>query len=125
MGYSIFIEKDNADITLEDWKDAVSSINGIRLDSESVVGMNPKTNESISISGSEGDVSILFKTGGFLGFRAKEEWRKALYFQNGHAQFNATEDIEDPKNPVHIAASKLAKSLSAKIRGEADEEYIW
>jgi len=125
LAYLIFIEKENEDISLEDWKTAVSSIDGIKLDSEPVVAVNPTTNETISIAGTEGDVSVLFKMGCFLGFRAKKEWKKTIYFQNGRAQFNATKGIEESNDPVHIAVSKLAKLLSAKIRGESGEEYLW
>lgn len=126
MGYSIYISReDNKEISIDEWKQAVESIEGIKLDSEPVVGVNPNSQARISVAGSEGDVAVAFKTRGFLGIGAKISWQKAIYFSHGCGHFNATEDIENPKNPVHIAAAKLSKALSANIRGEADEVYNW
>lgn len=125
MSYSIYIEKENVAITIEEWKQAVSKIEGIRLNSESTEGINPSTNERISISNSEGSVAVLFTSGGFLGFGSTEEWVTAIHYHKDRAYFRATEEIENKSNPVRKAASKLAKALKAKIRSEEGEEYFW
>jgi hypothetical protein len=126
MGYSIFISRqNNEEISIEEWKQAVNSIDGVKLDSDPIVGINPNSKAQTSVACNEGDVAVAFKTGGFLGIGAKIQWQKAIYFSHGCGQFNAAEDIEDPKNPVHIAAAKLSKALAENIRGEAGELYHW
>jgi hypothetical protein len=125
MSYFIYIERDNSPISLEEWKHAVSKIEGVKLHAEPIEAINPSTNQLISISSVEGTVAVLFKSGGFLGFASSEEWVPAIQYQNGRAYIKATEEIENKKNPIRNAVSKIAQALSATIRGEEGEEYIW
>lgn len=124
MSYSIFIERDNA-IEIEEWKSAIAKIDGVKLISGPIQGINPTTKATIEILSSDYDVAVLIKSGGFLGFGRKEEWVRAIFFSNGRAQIKATETIDSPKDPIRLAASNIAKILKAKIRGEADEIYNW
>lgn len=125
MAYSLYIERNNSEITLDEWIAAINQISGVRLDNDNVTAKNPKTGEKISISGNAGDASILFESSGFLGFGKKSEWVKVFSFRRGKASFNATQDIESQKNPTHIAATALAKLLNAQIAGDEGEIYEW
>ena len=124
MGYSIHIQREES-ISLEEWEKAISKISGIKLDTEPMVAVNPKTGESISIPAEKGDVAVLFEHKGFLGFGKKQLWEKCIYFTNGRATFNATNDIENTNNPIHRAVASIAKSLSASIVGDEGEIYSW
>ena len=125
MAYSLHIERENNPITLDEWIDAVSKVQGAKIDSSKSVGINPKTGQEISISGNPGDVSILFVSKGFLCFSKSKEWVKSISFFDGIASFKATEEIDSPDNPVRIVASKLSILLSAHIRGDEGETYDW
>lgn len=124
MAYSLHIKRKGG-ILLEDWINAVENTQGVKIDDSSSEITNPRTGEIISIAGSKGDVSVLFQTKGFIGFGKKSEWVKSIRFSNGKGSFNARGDIENPKNIMHKAVSKLAKSLNAKVVGDEGEEYDW
>ena len=121
MAYTLHIER-NEPITLSSWKEAVSKTANIKLYEQATINStNPKTGEIISIKSNPGDVSVLLKTNGFLGFGKKSSWENCIYFSNGRGTFNAVKDIESPKNPLHRAAVALANELSAQILGDEGE----
>lgn len=125
MTYSLFIERENRPISLAEWKHAVEAIDGVRLHSGGIEATNPNTGEVISIKGQEGDVGVNFQSQGLLEIGTKSEWIPAIHFHEGRGTFKATPDIENPANPVHAAAVRLAKALEASIRGEEGEVYEW
>lgn len=125
MAYSLHIQSSSDSIELSDWIEAVTSTKGARLNSSGVTAVNPDTGEEIMITGNEGDVEVLFNTGGFLGFGKSSSWEVCINFVEGKASFNATENIESAGNPVRIVASVLAKKLSAQIVGDEGETYNW
>ena len=126
MGYSLHIERKNSPITIAEWKKAVNEIHNARLQSTSVIGLNPSTGEKIEIPANEGDVEVLFAVNGIKKlFGGKPTWEHAISFHNGRAVFSASEDIENKSNPIHQVATALAKKLNAIIRGDEGEEYKW
>jgi hypothetical protein len=125
MAYSLYIERNNSEITLDEWIAAINQISSVRLDNDDSTAKNPKTDEKITIRGNAGDASILFESSGFIGFGKKSEWVKVFSFRRGKASFNSSHDIESPKNPTHIAAAALAKYLNAQIVGDEGETYEW
>jgi hypothetical protein len=125
MAYALHIERNSNPISLEEWSTAVKEIEGIRLAEGSVEIKNPKTGEIISMPSSPGDVSVLFRSKGFLSLGKKQEWLHCIRFFKGRGSFNAAPGIESPDNPVHMTAVRLAKSLGAQIVGEEGEPYQW
>ncbi|MET0355802.1 MAG: hypothetical protein ABW044_03435 [Cellvibrio sp.] len=124
MSYSLHIVREQS-ISLEEWISSVEKIKGARINCENVVAINPKTHKQIEISGSPGNVSVLYKRGGLLGFGARVAWETTIWFFNGRGSFVATEQIENPKDPTRIVAVKLASMLSAEIVGDEGEVYKW
>ncbi len=113
MGYELHIERDGG-IPIDEWKQAVSSVRGIRLDSSIRTLTNPKTGQRITVSGRDGDVAV----------ELDGTWVNVFGFFNGRVNFKAGPvAIDDPQDPVARVAFKLAKSLSAKIVGDDGEEY--
>ncbi len=125
MAYSLHIERDPQGITLDEWIEVVSKQDGVKLAEGNVEAKNPKTGEIISIPGCPGDVSVLFQAKGLLGFGRKDEWHICIRFVRDKASFNATPELESPKNPLRIAVSGLAAALGAKIVGDEGEVYEW
>ena len=125
MAYALHIKHPSKLITFQDWEKAISKTPGTRLESGGVQAINPKTGESISISGSPGDVAILFVKKRWLGLVKNESWEICLRYNDGEASFKATDDVENPNSPVRIAAKNLAKELGAQIVGDEGEIYQW
>lgn len=125
MAYTLHIEKEDSVISLDEWLSAIRNIDGARINSGDVKAVNPSTGEEIVISSNPCDVEVLFTSGGVLGFGKKSSWEPCIWFSNGRASFNASDDIESPHNSVHKVASKAAKLLSAKIVGDEGELYTW
>ena len=125
MAYALHIEKEDSEISLDEWLSAIRTIDGARIKSEDVKTVNPSTGGEIVISSNPGDVEVLFTSGGFLGFGKKSSWEPCIWFSNGRASFNASEDIESSTNPVHQVAVAVAKALSAQIVGDEGEVYEW
>ena len=125
MAYTLHIER-NPTISLEEWREAISSIEGVKIDNSDFEVVNPKTGEVISMGTSKGgDVAILFESKGFLGFGKNQTWEKCISFENGKGSFNAKGDIESSSNLLHRAAAEIAAKLAAKIIGDEGEEYKW
>lgn len=115
MAYSLHIEIPEDEIELDEWLEAVETVDEAKLLSNPTNASNNNTNEVISFESNCGDVSVLINS----------EWVTCIFFSNGIATFNAVDDIESPKNPVHIVASKLAGILGAQIVGDEGEIYEW
>ena len=125
MAYALHIERNEQEISLEEWLSALESVAGVRQQREDIVGINPKTGEEIRIVRDEGDAEVMFSNGGILGFGRREEWSPAFRFSNGRASFKATREIDSPQNPVRKAAVQLAAALAAEIVGDEGERYDW
>ena len=115
MAYSLHIEIQDEELELDEWLNAVSQIEGVKLAEQATTVIDPKTNQSISIASGEGDVSVLIGT----------EWVTCIYFLNGRATSNASFDVDDASHPVRMAASGLASVLGAQIVGDEGEVYEW
>ena len=124
MAYTLHIERQRP-ITPQDVNEAVGLIANLRMNTGDSVLKNPDTDEEILIPVGEGGISVLFKSGGFLGFGVKETWHHVFYLSQGSIKFIAFQGLEDPNNPVRIAASELATALEARIRGDQGEPYNW
>ena len=121
MGYNLhitrasdWIESESAPIAIDEWKRAVASVPGIRLDDSALVVTNPKTGEKISLAVRDGDVAV-FLDG---------EWFKVFHYREGRITFKpGPVNFDDPKDPVAAAAIGLARILGANIVGDEGEIY--
>ena len=60
MGYEVHIERDDrTPITLEEWRAAVDTTEGIRLARSAACAVNPKTGDKITIPLQPGDAEVL------------------------------------------------------------------
>jgi len=113
MGYELQIRRDSG-IPIGEWKQAVSSIPGIRLDDAPTSITNPKTGQTVSIGGSDGDVAVLMDG----------EWKRVFHYFEGAISFKSGPvSLQDSDDPVARAAFALAKKLSAKLVGDNGEQY--
>ena len=115
MAYCLHIESEDDEIDIDEWISAVSDTPGARIDTDAATVSNPTTGEEITIAAGSGDVSVLIDS----------EWIKCLFFADGRATFNAVAGIEKPSNAVHVAVSKIAGAIGAKIVGDEGELYEW
>lgn len=114
MGYALYLESSDG-FSAEDWRNAVSAVNDVKLDDSPVVVTNPATGASIRVPGRPNDVAVLVGA----------EWKKVFSFTGQPASFNATGSVEDPAHPVRRAAAALARQLDAAIVGAEGELYEW
>lgn len=125
MSYSLHIERSPAELTLEEWIEAVKKQEGVKLIEGGSKITNPKTGEVISIPGRPGDVAVLFHSKGFFGFGSESEWHPCISFFGGRASFKAPIDMQSPNDPLRAAVSELAKTLGAKVVGDEGEVFEW
>ncbi len=121
MGYDLHItrasdwfDSESAPISIDEWKLAVASVTGTRLDDGPVILANPKTGERIAVSGRDGDVAVLLDG----------TWVKVFHYYEGRIVFKAGPvNLNDSNDKVAVAAFRLAQLLSAKIVGDEGEIY--
>ena len=103
-------------IPLDEWKAALSAIEGVRLcptGADTIT--NPKTGEVISIPRREGDAEVYFSD--------ERAWRPVFRWFDGAAHVNARFEPGDSSHPVWAAAVAVASRLGAVIRGDDGEVY--
>jgi hypothetical protein len=123
MAYALHIERlslnDGAasiPIPLEDWKCALSSVEGARLCVEKALTIKiPDTGKVISIPHRDGDAEVYFPN--------EQKWHAVFNWFSGSATFKADIALEHLPNPVWTAAGALASRLGAVIRGDDGERY--
>jgi hypothetical protein len=123
MAYELHITKPELDehglslpIPLEDWKSAVSAIEGVRLCPPGEhTATNPKTGAVISMPRRDGDAEVYFP--------AEQAWHAVFRWFEGSANFAARFQPGDLSHPVWAAAVALASRLGVVIRGDEGEIY--
>ena len=118
MSYAIRIVRYPKDepISLDEWKRAVSSTDGVRLCSlEALKITNPQTGEIIGIPIRDGDTEVYFPD--------EQNWHPIFRWSRNSAQFNAGFEFGDSSHPIWRAATVLANRLNAGLRGDEGEYY--
>lgn len=123
MPYKLRITKRERDefglaqrISLADWKQAVSAIEGVRLRPPRILtGRNPKTGAEVSILSGDGDVEVYFP--------ADRVWHLVFRWRAGRPSFIVKFKPGDLSHPAWAAAVALASRLGVVIRGEKGENY--
>lgn len=121
MSYSVHIERHDASgqripINLNEWTDAVTATEGVRLASGETTVQNTRTGEVIKMpnSGGEAEVHLL---GG-------DEWQRVFSWSAlGKISFRAPKDFADSSSPLRSLARTLAGRLSASLVGDEGEIY--
>lgn len=118
MTYFLRIEREMEDgearpITLPEWKEAVSSVEGVRMSEGDAALVNPLTKETVVLHNRGGDAEL---------FRADcNRWLRVLWWTpDGIVRFPAPETDGDP---LLNAARGLATELDARIVGQDGEIY--
>jgi len=123
MAYELHIERvplsdggEPTPIPLDEWKSALSAIEGVRLCSPGANTItNPKTGEVISIPRRDGDAEVYFPD--------ERAWHQVFRWFEGAAHVNARFEPGDSSHPVWAAAVALASRLGAVIRGDDGGVY--
>lgn len=123
MAYELHIERESGKISLAEWVDAVMSIEGVVLEGSPQIAKNPKTGEVITIGGNPNNLSVRFEKSKLFGFKKEEVWITCIFFRNGYASFNATNDTSFGHERMKEVVSLLAKKLNAQIIGDNGEKY--
>lgn len=113
MGYELHLERDPP-ITLNEWKAAVSKAAHVRLNSGGTHIINPKTHETISIPGIDGDAEI--DTGN--GWRVHFRWS-----DTGSIAFPYSDEFNHPDSLIRQTVKSLASALDAQVIGDEGEAY--
>jgi hypothetical protein len=113
MGYDLHIKRASA-IPLDEWKRAVASVPGVRLDDSPATVTNPATGVRVAVDGNDGDVAVL----------VSDEWVKVFRYFRGGVRFKAAPGaLTDPNDPVARAALSLSRILDAKVVGDDGAVY--
>jgi hypothetical protein len=100
-------------IPLDEWKEAVLAVDGVRLcPTGSRTVFTLKTGLVLEIPRLDGDCEVYFADG--------RAWLPALRWFEGAAHFKG---VFEPGDPVWSAAAALASRLNAVIRGDEGETY--
>ena len=123
MPYKLRITKEGRDefgmrkrLSLADWKQAVSAIEGARLrEPRALTARNPSTGAEVSILSGDGDVEVYFP--------AEDVWHLIFRWRAGGAAFTVKFTPGDLSHPAWATAVALASRLGAVISGEKGEVY--
>jgi hypothetical protein len=113
MGYDIRIQR-TPGFTLDEWKAAVESTEGVRLNAGKVAVRNPKTGEVVSIPGMAGDAEVDVDGHWIPCFR----WRP-----KGFVVFCSDPDFMNPESKLRKLARGLGEKLNATLCGQEGEIY--
>jgi hypothetical protein len=81
MGYSLYNEREENPISIDEWKMAVSEIASARIRLVGPVAINPDTGERIDLAASEGDMEVLLSANDLKKlFGSKPVWGHAISF---------------------------------------------
>ncbi len=121
MAYALHIERLNpkgeaVPIPIEEWKEALSTVRGVRPCSEEAVTIsNPATNAVLRIPHRDGDAEVYFPQ--------ERAWHAVFSWFRGSASFKAAAALDNLPGPVWTAAVALATHLAATVRGDDGELY--
>ena len=123
MAYSLTIERPDNPITLDEWRAAIDSTEGIRLaTSDTHTTQSPATGAVIGLKAVEGDAEIFDQEDG------QWHWAVTWHARRGTASFNArivgrATSFNDLSDSIWTCLSTVAKKLTARIRGEEGEVF--
>ena len=90
-------------IPIDEWKQAASSVPGVRLDDAPMTVTNPKTGTTVTVPGSDGDAAVLLRG----------KWVKVFhYFEGGISFKSGPVAIDDPN-----ASSACRRSAAMSLPG--------
>jgi len=115
MAYALHLERDANGIGLNEWKEAVAAVEGVRLCSGEHSITNPVTHEVITVPLRDGDAEVHFPE--------NNNWRPAFHWFKGRISFKAMPLPAGGHDPIWQAATALALHLDARIRGDGGEIY--
>jgi hypothetical protein len=114
MAYQLHIKR-HSPIEFEEWIDAINITDGVRLNEDDFVAVNPSTNEEIRISSGRGSAEIYINSA--------NNWQRVYRYHEHRISFNATEEWAQAESDIRNYTFKLAAKLEAKICGDEGEEY--
>ena len=116
MTFTVYIERENSEITLENWRNLVATTADLRIAKSDLVTTNPATNEEIRIKNNGGDTEWRNVD--------SEEWERRFYWaESGRIYFSTADYFEDRSNVLRQKARELAEKLNAVVVDEYGQEY--
>jgi hypothetical protein len=111
MNCKLYIER-NSPITIDDWVNAVGLAEGVRINDEDKVGINPKTGEKVTVTAKEGDAEVFLSKG--------KVWKRIYSF--GHSiSFHAPQSWNKEDDEIRVVTFELANLLNALVVNEVGE----
>jgi len=121
VAYSIHIERHNdagqrEPIETDEWIEAVSATNGVRMLYSDATASNPVTHDNIVIK-PDGAGAELYD-------EQRDIWLPVFrWTKRGSVSFEASPDFDEAESRLRIAAGELALKLSARLVGDEGEFY--
>lgn len=116
MGVTLYVERSRNQpaIDLKDWCSLIEADTNLRSRTSSYEVVNPTTGSIIEMSAGRADSEI-----GVDG-----EWTPFLCFRRGKLTMNYIEDFDDPSNSQRQKIADIARSLSALIVTDVDDDPL-
>jgi hypothetical protein len=121
MAYMISITRNpqmaegGACITLDEWVEAVSSLEGVRLAAGDYSVTLPETGQTFTLRNNGGDAEMLLPHAGV--------WQRVFRWDDDGVTFVMTQDFSDARCHLRSVARHLAEALQASVCGEEGEFY--
>jgi hypothetical protein len=121
MAYMISITRNpqiaegGACIALDEWVEAVNSVEGVRLAEGDYSVTLPETGQTFTLRNNGGDAEILLPYAGV--------WQRVFRWDDEGVTFVMTQDFADAGCHLRCVARQLADALQASVCGEEGELY--
>ena len=116
MGVTLYVERSRNQpaIELKDWSSLIEADTNFRIRTSPYAVVNPTTGSTIEMAVGEADSEI----------SVDGEWTPFLCFRRGKLTINYIEDFDDPSNPQRQKITEIARSLSALIVTDVEDEPL-
>jgi len=101
-------------ISLDEWRNLISSDNSLRLRLDPYSACNPKSGERITIPAGEADTEI----------QVMGQWEPFLHWRRGSLTMKYMPEFETPSNPIRCKLVQVAKKLHAVLGTDVSDEAL-
>jgi hypothetical protein len=115
VGVELIIERaDYLTISIDEWRQLVTSDPDLRFRTEPYCAVNPQTGDRIVVPPAEADTEL----------HSSESWEPFLWFDGGRLALGYRDRFDDPQIPVRLKIVAIAQRLGAVVRSDASDELI-
>jgi hypothetical protein len=116
MSVRLIVKRTEGEITLDDWKRAVTRHSDLRIRQEPYIARNPRTGDTIELPAGPADAEL----------NCEGQWISLLRYSRGKLKTEYSAEYEDSGNVGRLKIAQLARELGAVVMTDiADEPLSW